>query len=195
MIINFINRFFEFADYYKLDLDEIHLFRNKNKFKKFEFILAPKEMYSKIIDFNYSRGEAYVKIVKDRLSSSIDSCFIVIDRKKNKIAYTRWLRIDTFYSSVLNEHLKFNDNEALTYDSYTSIEYRGQGLHKQMNIEMLYYIKNNTKIKKVYIIIKWFYPYLHKIVKNIGYKKIKTEFYYKRGSFVQFLKILYRKLI
>ena len=195
MLKKYITRFFEFADYYCIDLGKKSENFPEQQIIGFEFIVVNEKLHKQLITFNHVRGEKYVLVVQDRLSSGQYNCFAFIEKSSGKIAYTRWLCINEFLSDILKESLEFKPYEAFTLDSYTPLEYRGKGLHKEMNVRMLNYLKSQTEITKVYMVIRWFYPYLHKVVKDLGYIKLRSKIYYKKGSIKQFIKLLYNKLI
>lgn len=187
--------FFEFADYYSIDLLNHKESFPEKQIINYEFVVISENMYEKLISFSYVRGERYREAVKKRLSSNQYYCFAFIEKSSGKIAYTRWLCVNNFYSDVFKETFVFNKNESLTLDSFTPVEYRGKGLHKEMNARMLNYLKNKTEITKVYMVIKRFFPYLHKVVMDLGYTKLRSTFYYKNGSTSLFIKQIVNKLI
>ena len=84
-----------------------------------------------------------------------------------------------YYSDLLRKELQFKENQALTLDSWTHPNYRGLGLHRNMNIQMLNWLKQNTAITEVYMLIKCFIPHLTKIPIQLGYQPIKTYFHLK----------------
>jgi hypothetical protein len=145
--------------------------------KSIQFLLLP--LYA-----HYLLPEDYGKLELTYLYGAVLVIFygFIIENKTGSIAHTRWICLKEFYSDPLKENLVFSEKEVLTLDSYTHPDHRFKGLHKEMNIRMLNYLKNKTDIEIVYIIIRWFYPYLHKVVKDLGYKRIKTKIYYKKGS-------------
>jgi hypothetical protein len=59
---------------------------------------------------------------------------------------------------------------------------------------MLQWLKANTSIRYVYMVILMFIPHLTKIPLELGYKPIESIFYYKKGSFGKFLNLIKRKL-
>ena len=82
----------------------------------------------------------------------------------------------------------------LTLDSLCKPSYRGQHLHRDMNIEMLNWLKLQQEYRYVYMVIKSFIPYLTKYPKSLGYRRILTKVRYKKGSISEFCKLVMRKL-
>jgi hypothetical protein len=127
--------------------------------------------------FINEKGEPYKDILRRRLESGDFLCFMYYDVINQKAAYTRWLTFKSFYHDRFSQLIQLNENEAFTLESYTLNEYRGNYLHREMNKEMLNYCKNTLKLSSIFMVIfngKDF-EHLHKLVKGMGYKKIKTK--------------------
>lgn len=187
--------FFEFVSYYKLDLSEQPEYTTK-RLKEFKFKILNESDLKSLTHFAQSRGESYINISKERLINKENFiCYAFIENHSNEIAYTRWVCKNEFYSEPLKRMLKFKTNEVLTLDSYTKPDFRGKGLHKEMNVVMLNHLKNQLQIDYVYMVIKWFFPYLVRIVEDLGYRKIESKIYYKKGSLNKYFRIIREKLI
>ncbi len=169
----FLSNFIECARLYKLDLQLFTPPFTANVPKNFTFTIIGIESLGKLRT-HYQDNEHRIKVAQERLNSGYYVCFGYIDTATGKIAYTRWICKHEFYSEVLGKRLTFVDNEVLTLDSWTSPEYRNMGLHKNMNLEMLLWLKQHTKVESVFMVIKCFNPHLTKVVRAFGYKPIKT---------------------
>jgi hypothetical protein len=186
-------RFFECATLYKLDLEN---FNNHVKLKRigdFEYCMPKSEsiaLFEHLANYDAKR----IEIIRNRLKSGNYLCFAYKDTTTNRLAYTRWLCTNDFYSDTLKKEVKLAENEALTLDSFTHPDYRNTGLHQKMNILMLQWIKENTNYRFVYMIIKCFIPHLVKYPKLLGYKPVFTVVYYKRGSISSVVKLIYNKI-
>jgi hypothetical protein len=121
-------------------------------------------------------------IIQNRFETGNFICFAYKEKGTNRLAYARWLCTKQFFSEVLKKELLFAENEALTLDSFTHPDFRKLGLHRNMNILMLQWIKRHTSIQYVFLVIKCFIPHLTKYPQQLGYKSIESVFYYKTGS-------------
>jgi hypothetical protein len=191
---NTFERFFECAKLYKIDLSEINYLSKKSISDDIEFFL-PEKKDLPLFHSIYESNNKKLKNVEKLLSEYNYKCFAYFNKKENIIVYTRWICTDYYFSSVLNQEMHFSKNEALTLDSFSHVSYRNCGLHHNMNIDMLQWLKKNTKINTVYMIIKCFLPHLSKVPVQLGYKKIKTVFFYKKGSLYLHYNLLKKKIL
>jgi hypothetical protein len=143
---------------------------------------------------HYALVPGKIDRVMERFESGGYICFAFIDTKTNLIGYTRWICKHQFRSDTLGEMLKFKESEVLTLDSYTPPCYRGKGLHRAMNIEMLNWLKQETDFQAVYMVILAFLFHLSKIATALGYKRIYTRINYRKGSFGTNFRVLLGKL-
>ena len=174
----FLSQYIEGATMYRLKLNyysaDIRLTDNN----KFIFIMPDKNDFDKL-SYLYQNNHEKLNVVKNRLNSENYLCFSYMDNKNKVIVYSRWVCKKEYYSDVLRKKLKFKENQVLTLDSWTHPNYRGLGLHRNMNIMMLKWIKQNTDVTEVFMLIKFFIPHLTKIACQIGYKPIKRYFHLK----------------
>lgn len=189
-----LGRFFECAKLYRINLNEFDQHVKSDKDDQITFFMPSKNemsLFYKLHDKNLIK----MKIIGYRMESDDYLCFAFKDKNRDKIVYTRWLCKNKFYSDAMSKHLTFSDDEAITLDSYTHPNYRYKGLHKKMNLLMLQWIKSNTEIRYVYMVIKCFLPHLTKIPLQLGYKAVERSVYYKKGSLSRNSKIIINKLL
>jgi len=186
-------RFLECAKLYRIDIND---FKPETRFEKvgiFSFFM-PGENEMPLFKRLYDNNPIKIKIIETRVNSGDYLCFAYRDDSTGHIAYARWLCKNNFYSDVMRKQLNFSQHEALTLDSYTHPNYRKLGLHKKMNLFMLQWIKEQTDIRYVYMVIRCFLPHLAKIPRQIGYRPIEKKIYYKKGSLTNISKLLLSKL-
>jgi GNAT superfamily N-acetyltransferase len=187
-----LGRFVECVGLFRLDIKKFNFEVDSTEERRYKFFI-PKlgdiELLYQHVDNNKNQK------VKERFEDGNYICFAYLDIEKNRIAYTRWVCFGAFYSAPFKRNMIFKKNECFTLDSYTLPDYRGLGLHRRMNVEMLQWLKKHTDYQYVYMVIKCFIPHLHKVVKDMGYIKIETKVYFKKGSLNQFFGIVRSKLI
>jgi hypothetical protein len=188
-----VERFFEYAKLYKVDLTFFDKSLTENKLDDFEFFLPVKKDLILLKNL-YNGNENKIKTIGELITDPNYICFAYKEKITGKIAYTRWVCINNFYSAVLRTDMIFKSDEALTLDSYTHPDYRYKGLHYKMNIQMLKWLKENTTIRGVFMVIKCFLPHLTKIPLQLGYKSVRMVFYYKKGSIPFYLNLLLKKI-
>ena len=187
-----LGRILDIASLYRLDLS---MYRTISYLE-----IDPRYQFHIFYDFDDRIGDLYelvpgrTEIVKKRFQSGNYACFTYVDTAKDAIAYARWICKQEFYSDTLGEMLKFKESEVLTLDSYTPPCYRGKGLHRAMNIEMLNWLKQETDFQAVYMVILAFLFHLSKIATALGYKRIYTRINYRKGSFGTNFRVLLGKL-
>ncbi len=174
----FLSRYIEYAKMYRLNLSNYSFDSVLKENNNFIFKMLDKNDFNKL-SYLYQNNHDKLESVKSRLNSGNYLCFSYMDNENKVIVYARWICKKQYYSYVLRKELQFKENQALTLDSWTHPKYRGLGLHRNMNIEMLNWLKENTAIKEVYMLIKCFIPHLKKIPIQLGYKPIKTYFHLK----------------
>ena len=175
-------RFFTCIDIFSIDLENYIPYPEKD-LEAFEFILPDKSYFDRLMILYEGSGGNYFEVLTNRFKDPDRyQCFAFQHKETRKIAYARWMCYREFYSDKLKETLFFNENEALTLNSYTYPEFRKMGLHKEMNSKMLNYIYTHHGINRVYVLINCFMPHLSKVVKNLGYRKKRTRLYYRKGS-------------
>lgn len=189
---NTLGRFVDAASLYILDLEHYQILPCSINRDQYEFIVTDK--YISGLDKHYEQVKGKNNLAIQRFESGDYLCFAYRNRETQEIAYTRWICKNEFYSDVLQMQLIFKKDEALTLDSYTKPNYRGEYLHRDMNIEMLNWLKVNQEYHYVYMVIKCFIPYLTKYPKSLGYRRFKTNVHYKKGSFSNFYKLVILKL-
>lgn len=187
-----IGRFIEAGSLYRIDLEHYQLLPCSINRDKYEFFVTDKYILG--LDKHYEQVKGKNLLVIQNFETGKYLCFAYLDKQNQEIAYTRWICKNEFYSDVLNKQLIFKPNEILTLDSYTKPGYRGQHLHRDMNIEMLNWLKLQQEYRYVYMVIKSFIPYLTKYPKSLGYRRILTKVRYKKGSISEFCKLVMRKL-
>lgn len=188
-----IERFFECSKLYKVSLISFDKSLPENKLDDFEFCLPVKKDLN-LLETLYKGNENKIKSIGKIITDPNYICFAYKDKITGEIAYTRWVCINYFYSTVLKTDLIFQFDEAITLDSYTHPNYRYKGLHYKMNIQMLKWLKLNTNIREVFMVIKCFLPHLTKIPLQLGYKPVRKVFYYKKGSISFYLNLLLKKI-
>lgn len=188
-----MGRFFECAKTYCLDLKNFRQNGNFEQVDHFEFSM-PRQEQMPLFHKLYEGVQGKIATIEDRFASGNYICFAYLDKTTNRIAYARWLCMQSYNSETLKKNMLFSDDEALTLDSYTHPYYRKLGLHRKMNIQMLHWIKQNTSICYVYMVIRCFIPHLSKYPRLLGYKPIERVIYYKKGSIKMFFTLLYKKL-
>ena len=189
----YIGRVIECARLYRLD---INLYSKQDvsiSNHQFKFFLATVDNLEQLIK-RYDKTKGKADVVQQRFASGNYTCFAYEDTENAKIAYTRWLCKNEFYSDLLKMNFSFSKHEVLTLDSYTDPSYRKLGLHHAMNIEMLNWLKDNSDTKYVYMIIKCFIPHLTKIPLELGYKPVKTRIYLKKGALSDIARLVRSKL-
>lgn len=188
-----IGLFFQGARLYRIELNLFTRIDNIEAINEFEFYM-PVEKDMKLFEKIYENIPGKIEIIKKRFKNGNYRCFAYHDKTNNRLAYTRWICLNSFYSDAMRKQLYFKPDEALTLDSYTHPDYRFKGLHKNMNIQMLQWLKANTPIQYVYMVIFMFIPHLTKIPIELGYKSIEGTFYYKKGSFTTFMNLVKHKI-
>lgn len=174
----FVSPHIECARLYKLDLSKYLAKWATVNNTDFSFILPGKEAMSAFAEI-YQQSEKKMETIHNRFDSGNYTCFAYQDTSNGRLAYTRWVCKKNFYSDTLRRELTFKEDEVLTLDSWTHPDYRGLGLHRNMNIEMLNWLKENTQTKSVFMVIKCFIPHLTKIPMDLGYKPIQTYIHLK----------------
>ncbi len=190
---NTVGLFFQAAKLYRIDLNHFDSKEELEQFNNFKFYM-PVEKDLELFEKMNELIPGKLDIIKKRFESGNYYCFAYQDTTNNRLAYTRWLCKNTFYSEALRRQLDFRSDEAITLDSYTHPDYRYSGLHKNINIIMLQWLKANTPIRYVNMVILMFIPHLTKIPLELGYKSISHTFYYKKGSAIAFLNLLKNKI-
>lgn len=172
---------FVHIDLYGNDLQKISLFGEKDLGDYVFAIIADISGIDKLQSLIAQRGEKFRHVAEERLRSGNFICFCFIESASAKAAYSRWLRRDSFYHDRFKETIRLAADEAFTMDSYTPPEFRGKGLHKEMNRRMLDYCKRELKLHRVLMVILRGpeYLHLHKIVRELGYRRLKSRFYFK----------------
>lgn len=188
-----IGHFFQGAKLYRIDLDLFNRDMNIDKLNKFKFYM-PTEKDWGLFEKLYENVPNKLNGIRKRFETGNFICFAYQAKKNSRLVYARWICKNKYYSDVMRKQLKFTNEEAITLDSYTHPDYRFLGLHKNMNILMLQWLKSNTQIRYVYMVILMFILHLTKIPLEIGYNPIESTFYYKKGSVSAFLNLLKRKL-
>jgi hypothetical protein len=174
----FFSQYIEGASMYRLKLNSYSADLRLNDNNNFIFSMPAKNDFNKF-SFLYQNNHDKLEIIKNRLNSVNYLCFSYMDKKNKVIVYARWICKKEYYSYVFRKKLKFKENQVLTLDSWTHPNYRGIGLHRNMNIEMLNWIKQNTDVTEVFMVIKIFTPHLKKLACQLGYKRIKRYFHFK----------------
>tara|TARA_B110000003_G_scaffold269487_1_gene300570 strand:- start:226 stop:780 length:555 start_codon:yes stop_codon:yes gene_type:complete len=174
----FLSPYIEYAKIYRLNLNNYSVDFGLNDNNNFIFTMPAKNDFNKF-SFLYQNNHDKLETIKNRLNSVDYLCFSYMDNKNKVIVYARWICKKQYYSDLLRKELQFKENQALTLDSWTHPNYRGLGLHRNMNIQMLNWLKQNTAITEVYMLIKCFIPHLTKIPIQLGYQPIKTYFHLK----------------
>jgi hypothetical protein len=180
---------FEYINLYAIDLNTNESFKEK-EYVDYDFkIIKNISEIHKLQLHIYERGEKYKQVISDRFKSGIFFCFCFIEKSSGKAAYARWLRKGSFFHIRYKMEIELKTDEAFTMDSYTPIEFRGKGLHKEMNKRMLNYSKQELNINKVFLVILRGseYAHLHKTVQELGYKRIRSHFYFNTGLLKKFV--------
>ena len=185
-------RFIESAKLYKIDISKFNFSTEKNKLQEFEFFLPKHEDITSLKKL-YEPNKKKIDHISQILMDEKFICFTYKEKSTGNIAYARWLCIDEFYSGVLKEKLIFDKNQAITLDSYTHPSYRGKRLHYNMNIHMILWLKKNTDINIIFMVIKNFLPHLTKIPIKLGYTPVRSVLHYKNGSISHYLSLIYKK--
>lgn len=193
MIRKILRMFLVRIDLYCIDLRKNELFK-ETELKDYSLsILKDVSGLQALRALIAERGEKFGRIAKERWQSGNFLCFCFIEKSTSRAAYSRWLSKDSFYHDRFRGTIRLADDEAFTMDSYTPFEFRGRGLHKEMNRRMLNYCKGELKLKRIFLVILRGseYSHLHKIVRELGYERIRSRFYFRAGS----IKTIVSKLI
>ena len=185
-----IGRFFGCYRLCRLDLSEFSEKTINYKIDHFSFFMPGKKeinLFKRLYGDNKNKFE----IAEKRLEANNYLCFAYGDDNNGRIAYARWLCTKRYQANTIRKEFIFKDNEAMTVDSYTHPDYRLRGLHKNMNACMLHWIKVNAEIRYVYAVYACFAIHISKILYQLGYKPVERAFYYKKGSFKNFIKSLF----
>jgi hypothetical protein len=188
-----IGRFIACAKLYRNDLNDFKYSEALEEFDHFQFFMPNEKEWPLFVKL-YEGNENKLNSIRSRFSTSDYICFAYKDLKTGRIAYARWLCQNGYYSESLRRKLIFNKNEALTLDSFTHPDYRFLGLHKKMNYLMLHWIKENTHIRYIYMVIGCWLPHLVKIPWELGYKPVSRNIYFKKGSLRMIMIKIVRKL-
>ncbi|MCF8275070.1 MAG: hypothetical protein K9I95_14690 [Flavobacteriaceae bacterium] len=188
-----LGRICECAKLYRIDLHNFESTTDFESFDNFSFFM-PGKTEMPLIERLYASNSVKIELIERRFGSDDYLCFAYRDNILGHLAYVRWICKNSFYSETMRRQLSFSENEALTLDSYSHPDYRKKGLHLKMNVFMLQWIKRNTEIRYVYMVIRCFIPHLTKIPIELGYKSITKSFYYKKGSFSFYFNLLINKL-
>jgi len=188
-----IGLFFQGAKLYRIDLNLFNRGLDLEEINQFRFYM-PNENDLALFEKLYENVPGKINNISKIIKSGKYLCFAYQDTKSNRLAYTRWICKTEFYSDAMRKKLIFKQDEVLTLDSYTHPDYRFSGLHKNMNIQMLQWLKANTQIRYVYMVILIFIPHLTKIPVELGYRQVESTFYCKKGSGAAFLNLIKRKL-
>jgi hypothetical protein len=178
-IVRRLTRLLVKVDLYKINIETYQTFDIKY-FTKFEFLMiTDMDGFSLLDKILTERGLHFREVVENRLQSGNYICFLYKNVNSNEAVYYRWLTNVSFFHGALRENLILDSDHAFTLDSYTSVQYRGLGLHKQMNKQMLNFCKNNLKLKSVRMVIYRgkAYLHLHKTVQELGYELEKSKTY------------------
>lgn len=186
-------RFIICSRLYKLDLSDYTIRPVALDKQTYKLSFPTIEDLNKLED-HYKDVHGKIGIVRDRFNSGDYICIAYEDLNSNSIAYTRWLCFHRFFSSDFGHLFEFGTNEVFTLDSYTAPQFRKLGLHHQMNIEMLNWLKQDMNIEFVYMVIRCFIPHLAKIPMELGYRPISRRVRRKPGSVKSILALIARKL-
>ncbi len=187
-ILNFFRKGFRFVRSFVVTIDLYKI--NMENFKEFDIeedsnfdfcVLSDIGDIHTLENILQERGERFRLVVEERLSSGNYLAFIYKDKGSQQAAYYRWLTSSSFFHDRFLEEITLDKANVFTLDSYTSFGFRGQGLHKKMNMKMLNYCKKDLKCQSVSMVIfrGKAYDHLHKTVKELGYKLEKSKTYFK----------------
>jgi hypothetical protein len=130
-----------------------------------------------------SRSDKYFESYRQKLLTPERNIgFAFIDTATQRIAYTRWVLLDHFFSDIIHLRRELKKDEALTLDSYTHPDYRFRGLHREANARMLNWLKRERDIRRVYAVERWFNPHIKKVTRSLGYRRKNIRIRYKQGS-------------
>jgi hypothetical protein len=188
-----IGRFLACWKLYCLDLSEFSEKVINYKIDNFSFFI-PGEKEINLFKKLYEKHNNKFIDAKRRLEANNYFCFAYRDNNTGNIASAHWLVTKRLQNKNLRKDMIFKDDEAMTLDSYTHPDYRRRGLHKNMNICMLHWIKENTNFRYIYSVFRCYLTYTEKIQYQLGYKPIETAIYYKKGSFNNFINSVLSKL-
>jgi len=192
LFLKIFNSLFSCARLWCVNINDEQLYEETGiKEFKFKVIKSPEILNKLKIQIAQERGEQYVRLIESRINNGTYWCFLFEQEPTGDIAYTRWTCRDEYFSDSMNLSLTFNSDEIFTQNSYTHPKYRKLGLHREMNLKMLNYIKKNTEYSKVYMVIRCFLPHLVKIPRALGYIPVKTTVFYKSGSFSKTVKKIF----
>lgn len=194
-IKHFFLRFFECQNLFEISIKKLDNIAISNRFI-FKIITIDEIKYFKQISIPEFRGSPYFELVQKRLLSSSNEyiCLAIIDKEKDKLAYSCWLRFQSFLEEKLKMQIDIKKHEAFFFDAYAIPDYRGYGLHTYMMIQRINYCSEN-KICKAYIAIQCFNTAALKVKNKLKFNLKKRRVYYKKGSIKHFIKLLYNKLI
>lgn len=175
----FLAGYIECARVYRISLADYSIISNFVNNDRFVFKILDNDDYEKCV-YLYEGNQEKLKLIKNRLNSEKYLGFSYVNCESNAVVYCRWICRDNFYSEVIRKELQLDEFQVLTLDSWTHPKSRGLGLHRNMNIEMLNWLKENSPFTEVYMIIKCFLPHLTKIPKQLGYLSVSVHYNWKR---------------
>ena len=157
-----IGRFLTYWKLHCLDLDEFSEKVINYEIDNFSFFI-PEQKEINLFKKLYEKQDNKFIEAKKRLETNNYFCFAYRDNNTGNIASAHWLVTKCLQNKILRKDMVFKDDEAMTMDSYTHPDYRRRGLHKNMNICMLHWIKENTNIRYIYSVFRCCLTYTEKI--------------------------------
>jgi GNAT superfamily N-acetyltransferase len=192
----FIRQFFRLFNCVSLwatDISHRKVFRERIlKGYSFMVLKTPEEIKLNMQKIMRNRLDKYRFVLEERIENGTYWCYAFIHKKTCIFACTRWTCLKKFYYQPMKKTINLDKHEIFTLDSFTHPDHRRKGLHKEMNKRMLNYLMKNTSYEKVYMAINCFLGHLIKVVKPLGYKRIKTKLSFNKESIQYFLKKLIR---
>ncbi len=184
-------RIFNCRSLWVIDISHRKVFK-ESVLKDYSFMVlkTPEEIKLNMQKIMQNRPEEYRFILEKRIENGTYWCYAFIHKKTFTFAYTRWTCLNKFYCDIMKETINLDKHEIFTLNSFTHPDHRHKGLHKEMNKRMLNYLMKNTSYEKVYMVINCFLGHLIKVVKSLGYKRIKTKLSFNKKSIQYFLKKL-----
>lgn len=181
MIDKLWRRFFVHIDLYDNDLNDVDLFVERELEAFALTVVADDSGIQTLQSLMDERGSKFKQVAMERLKTGNFLCFCFSEKASGKAAYCRWLRKGSFYHDRFRREICLGEDEAFTMDSYTAHEFRGQGLHKEMNKRMLNYCKRELKLQRIFLVILRGreYAHLHKTVRELGYRRVQSRFYFR----------------
>ena len=186
-------RFFEMASLIETDLSKGPF--PEKEMKGFEFRKITDKDIPAVKEMCKARPDHYFKIYEAKLLDKENNLgFAFIEQSTGKLAYTRWVVLNHFYSDIIRSDINLRKDQALTCDSYCHPDYRNMGLHREANGRMLNLLIKDG-YKGCFAVERFFQPHIKKVTRLYGFRRKNVRIFYIKGSFPDTFKKVVNKII